>query len=181
MFKGGIISYQHFTITVDCVIRDQSEGGVKLKIEDRHFIPNRFHLVIPVDGVRAECEVRWRNGQEIGAVFVGGLETDPLMRSLCIPSNDIALHLYVNPEDSDEERSAQTLFEFAELQNDSRGLRQLNMGPNGIEHSAEGLLSETAEPIMEDKILEFMNRFVKERDAPWRTRRPRLPASDEDW
>ena len=76
MFKAGIISYQNHNITVDCLIRDQSDGGLKIKTETEQMIPDHFHVTIPMDGIRVECQVRWRNGKELGVEIVGDADRD---------------------------------------------------------------------------------------------------------
>lgn len=73
-FKSGIIAYQNFSITIECLIRDMSTTGVKLQLEEGQLIPDSFNLTIPVDGCRVDCEIRWRSGKQIGAVFVGQIE-----------------------------------------------------------------------------------------------------------
>ena len=76
MFKAGIISYQNHNITVDCLIRDQSEGGLKIKTETEQMIPDHFHVTIPMDGIRVECGVRWRKGKEMGVEILGDVDQD---------------------------------------------------------------------------------------------------------
>ncbi|MEP1209005.1 MAG: PilZ domain-containing protein [Rhizobiaceae bacterium] len=75
-FKAGIVSYQNHALTQDCVIRDISSGGVKLQFPKPAMIPDNFCLIIPMEGQRVECQVRWRKGNVVGAVFVGEMEQD---------------------------------------------------------------------------------------------------------
>ena len=76
-FKAGLISYQNHALTVDCVIRDISSSGVKLKFQEGVLVPEHFTLTIPMEGQRVDCQVRWRHKDEVGAVFVGQMELDP--------------------------------------------------------------------------------------------------------
>jgi len=70
VLKKAIASYANRSITVECVARDLSSGGVKLQVTQPLPIPDHFFLEIPMDGISADCQVRWRNGDMIGAVFV---------------------------------------------------------------------------------------------------------------
>lgn len=76
-FKAGIISYQNHALTADCVIRDISSSGAKLQFQEGTFVPENFTLTIPMEGSRIQCQVRWRNTNQIGAAFVGEWEIDP--------------------------------------------------------------------------------------------------------
>ena len=75
VLKKAIASYGNRSITVECLARDLSSGGVKLQVTQPLPIPDHFHLEIPMDGISAECEVRWRNNDMIGAVFT----SDPMV------------------------------------------------------------------------------------------------------
>ena len=77
-FKAGVISYQNHSLTADCTVRDTSSAGVKLQFKDDVIVPDHFTLTIPMDQSKVDCEVRWRNGNQVGAVFVGDMERDSL-------------------------------------------------------------------------------------------------------
>jgi len=52
------------------VVRDLSEGGAKLKVENAQSVPERFQLLIELDGLTAKCQVMWRSpANEIGVKF----------------------------------------------------------------------------------------------------------------
>ena len=74
--KGGILSYQNQSLTVECVVRDLSEHGAKVIIENDTIVPNNFDLSIPVDGTRVECNVQWRDGNTLGVLFVSSVSDD---------------------------------------------------------------------------------------------------------
>ena len=76
-FKAGKVLYQNHTLTADCVIRDISSTGVKLQFQSDVIIPDHFTLTIPMEGKMVECQVRWRNQHQIGAVFTSDMELDP--------------------------------------------------------------------------------------------------------
>jgi len=70
VLKKAIASYNGRTITVECLARNLSSGGVKLQVQQPLPIPDYFHLEIPMDGISAECVVRWRSRDLIGAEFL---------------------------------------------------------------------------------------------------------------
>ena len=76
VLKKAIASYANRSITIECLVRDLSPGGVKLKLEQDLTLPDHFYLSIPMDGIAAECEVRWRNGNMIGAQFISDIEIE---------------------------------------------------------------------------------------------------------
>ena len=65
-FKGGRVIFGNRLCTFDCVVRDRSERGARLKIVAPEFVPNNFFLNIPKDAFEAEVEVRHRTDDEIG-------------------------------------------------------------------------------------------------------------------
>lgn len=71
VLKRGTASYANRSITVGCVVRDLSSGGAKIMLDQPLPLPDHFTLEIPMDGITADCEVRWRNGDLIGAQFMG--------------------------------------------------------------------------------------------------------------
>ena len=71
VLKKAIASYNDQKITMECIVRDLSSSGVKLKLSNPLPLPDHFLLEIPMDGIVADCEVRWRRGDELGAVFIG--------------------------------------------------------------------------------------------------------------
>ena len=71
VLKKGVISYSEGHISIECVVRDLSSGGVRLHFPVSTPVPDNFDLSIPMDGLTAQCLCRWRKGQVIGATFVG--------------------------------------------------------------------------------------------------------------
>lgn len=81
MLKKAIASYGDGSISTDVIVRDMSDSGVKIKIKETDFIPDRFQIFIELDGIRADCEVVWRKGMEIGARFVSAVQQVSAVRS----------------------------------------------------------------------------------------------------
>lgn len=53
--------------TVDCLVRNMSGSGVKLKVASAAMIPSRFELDVPQKSMRYRARVIWRTADEIGA------------------------------------------------------------------------------------------------------------------
>ena len=65
-YKGGKVVFGKRLCTYDCVVRDHSERGARLKMVAPEFVPNSFILNIPKDGFEAEAVVKHRSNDEIG-------------------------------------------------------------------------------------------------------------------
>lgn len=70
VLKKGTASYSNRSISVECLVRDLSSGGVKLQLNNPLPLPDKFMLDIPMDGITVECMVCWRKGDTLGAVFL---------------------------------------------------------------------------------------------------------------
>ena len=69
VLKKAIAYYADRAFTVECLVRDMSSGGVKLKLCQPLPLPDHFTLHVPMDGLTVDCVVRWRGGMLIGAKF----------------------------------------------------------------------------------------------------------------
>jgi hypothetical protein len=67
VLKGGTIEFGGGAI--DCTIRNMSEAGAALDVASPVGIPDRFTLVLPVDGRSLSCHVVWRKEKRIGIAF----------------------------------------------------------------------------------------------------------------
>ncbi|MEP1207394.1 MAG: hypothetical protein ABJM29_15565 [Rhizobiaceae bacterium] len=76
IFKAGIASYQNHALTANCVVRDVTADGARLRFEEGAFVPEKFALSIPVDGTRVDCEVKWRRDLDMGVLFTSEIEQD---------------------------------------------------------------------------------------------------------
>ena len=81
MLKSAVASYNNQSISMEVLLRDMSDTGVKLKLKENDVLPDRFHLYVEIDGINVDCEVVWRRGLEIGAKFVSEIETKQPLRS----------------------------------------------------------------------------------------------------
>lgn len=69
VLKAGVITFNNRYVTYNCTIRDLSDTGARLRVDDVTVIPASFELVIDLDGFEAACEVTWRRQHEIGVKF----------------------------------------------------------------------------------------------------------------
>ena len=54
------------TSVCPCLVLDTSLSGARIRIDLKDRIPTNFCLFIEEDRMRADCEIVWRNGQELG-------------------------------------------------------------------------------------------------------------------
>ncbi len=68
-FKATIV-YGEERLTANCVVRDLSETGARLKLELPGELPTNFHLIWVADRAVLEVEAVWRSQDEIGVKFL---------------------------------------------------------------------------------------------------------------
>lgn len=54
-----------------CRLVDLSHSGVRLQVASPRDVASHFGLLTRREGPARRCRVKWRNGSEIGAEFVG--------------------------------------------------------------------------------------------------------------
>ena len=60
--QGGVI---------DCRVRDRSEHGARLTVENAVGLPYRFQLLLEATGERFDVRVEWRRLTDIGVRILG--------------------------------------------------------------------------------------------------------------
>jgi hypothetical protein len=75
MLKSAKIAYSDRHVTINCMVRDISATGARLRVEGSVTAPDTFELLIPLDGMEANCEVVWRREADIGVRFLGAART----------------------------------------------------------------------------------------------------------
>jgi PilZ domain len=75
MLKSGKIAYSDRHVTIGCTVRDISATGARLRLEGSVTAPDTFELLVPLDGMEANCEVVWRHEADIGVRFLGAPRT----------------------------------------------------------------------------------------------------------
>lgn len=56
--------------TVDCVVKDISEGGALVNVPPNMMLPSRVYLWQAETGTLFECDVRWRKLDLVGLHFI---------------------------------------------------------------------------------------------------------------
>jgi len=68
-FLQGRLYFNNRRSSLDCVVRDISSTGAKLKVSDSVPIPESVELHIPNKDETYRAKVQWRTGFEIGVTF----------------------------------------------------------------------------------------------------------------
>lgn len=126
--------------------------------------------------------LRTPKGQDVRAILmlspkspVRGLNTNKIVRSVAEPTRGIAINVYYNPTDRVEKKAADTLAKMIKIRNsDDEDARKVIEGPPDKKFTAEGFLQDKAKTVMENNISEFFDKYVKQREDPWKSRTSRL-------
>lgn len=78
MLKDGKIITKNDRSVIDCIIRDISDTGAKIRCGDQVAVPKEFQLFLPQSKFFREARTVWRRGNEIGIIFTSSLLTPPL-------------------------------------------------------------------------------------------------------
>lgn len=70
--RSATISAHDAPTPVPCVVLDISTGGARLDVHHSAEIPQRFRLVIDLEGTERTCEVVWRRENSVGLRFIDG-------------------------------------------------------------------------------------------------------------
>jgi hypothetical protein len=68
-FLQGRIMFNNRRSSLDCLVRDISEQGAKLKFSEAIAVPEAIELFIPSKNETYRARVRWRVGEEVGVAF----------------------------------------------------------------------------------------------------------------
>lgn len=68
VFKGGTITFENSGIA--CTVRNMSESGAAIDLENPVILPLSFTLSISRDNFVRNCRPVWRNDKRIGLAFV---------------------------------------------------------------------------------------------------------------
>lgn len=74
---GARACYSQRRVTLDCVVRNISEGGALLVVSDAVVLPAMFELEIAQRQRSYSAHVRWRNGTRVGVSFETHAATGP--------------------------------------------------------------------------------------------------------
>jgi hypothetical protein len=87
--KGARVIYGNFSLSCDCLIRNMSETGARLKIDRSIGIPSEFYLLVPTELRLCKARMTWQKGDEIGVEFLEPmrnpkLDPDPRISRLIV-------------------------------------------------------------------------------------------------
>jgi PilZ domain len=68
-FLRGCIYFNNRRTVIDCLIRDLSDHGARLRFSDSISIPDSFELHIPQKDQTLRVVARWRHGMDVGVAF----------------------------------------------------------------------------------------------------------------
>ncbi len=74
VLKGALIHGEGLG-TIPCAVKDLSERGCRLQLEQVVALPKAFQLVIELDGLEFTCQPVWRKGRAVGVAFIGSPRT----------------------------------------------------------------------------------------------------------
>jgi hypothetical protein len=70
-FKEGQIVFNSGSSLIDCIIRDRTKTGAKVRVPAATLLPKSFELLSVGEGMLYPAEIRWRRGDDLGVEFVG--------------------------------------------------------------------------------------------------------------
>lgn len=89
-FLQGRIFYNNRRSSVDCLVRDISDTGAKLKFSESITVPEAMELYIPNKDEFRRARVQWRAGNEMGVAFGDDIE---LPAAASAPSPDMSARM----------------------------------------------------------------------------------------
>ncbi len=111
VLKSGLAAYNEQFSTFPCIVRNVSESGARLDLDELAQVPPSFVLHIGVDGYQVECERVWRDGKACGVKFVGEKSHSPYFHPQKVgtseqhfsPYAERAMRMHEEMEDAREE------------------------------------------------------------------------------
>jgi hypothetical protein len=68
-FLRATIYFNNRQSSLDCIVRDISDGGARLAVSEAALVPDTFEVHIPQKNRTHFADVRWRRGEEMGLEF----------------------------------------------------------------------------------------------------------------
>lgn len=98
---GARVCYNQRRVTLDCVVRNISDGGALLVVSDAVALPASFELEIAQRRRSYNAHVRWRSGTRVGVSFEMQAEVEAAGAS----QDNLALRLRIAERDNARLRS----------------------------------------------------------------------------
>ena len=86
MLKGALIVFNDRQSTVLCTVRDLSASGARLDVRNSVGVPDRFILLIELDGIEVDCQIVRRKEMEVAVRFLGSVRQLRRTRSQVVNS-----------------------------------------------------------------------------------------------
>ena len=93
---GARARYNQKRATLDCVVRNISEGGALIVVPDTVLLPADFELEIAQRQCCYRAHVRWRTGTRIGVSF----ESDEASQPAGLSQDEVAMRLRMAERDN---------------------------------------------------------------------------------
>ncbi|MET3893256.1 hypothetical protein ABIE41_004332 [Bosea sp. OAE506] len=93
---GARARYNQKRTTLDCVVRNISDGGALIVVPDTVLLPADFELEITQRQRCYHAHVRWRTGTRIGVSF----EAEDLAEGVAASETDVAMRLRMAERDN---------------------------------------------------------------------------------
>ncbi len=71
VLNGGKLIVNDGYSVIDCVIRDMSEGGAKVRLTMPTMLPKQLEMLVVKNNMLYPVEVRWNRNSEAGLQFTG--------------------------------------------------------------------------------------------------------------
>src|SRR5437763_1366851 len=85
----GRIYFNNRRMSVDCMIRDLSGDGARIKIAGAVAVPDSIELYFPARDEYRHVKIQWRHGDELGVAFVLDQMASPALAPNT-PATDLA-------------------------------------------------------------------------------------------
>ena len=68
-FLGAKIYFEHKPSTLNCLVKNRSENGALIKVENVVDIPETFRLYLTKFNTRYSCQVMWKSHDKLGVQY----------------------------------------------------------------------------------------------------------------
>lgn len=76
-FIKGRIYFNNRLSSMDCIVRETSEGGARLEFSENVTLPNAFELYLPHKDEYFRAHIIWRKGHDIGVAWTPETTLNP--------------------------------------------------------------------------------------------------------
>ncbi|SFN13484.1 PilZ domain-containing protein [Pleomorphomonas diazotrophica] len=69
-YLGGQVAFNNRWCTVDCLVRNMSQGGARIEFPEPVLLPSDLELLIPLKGHSRRVRVMWKQAKALGVSFL---------------------------------------------------------------------------------------------------------------